>query len=96
MISAGGTMIEAHEPKEVAEVVSGADVIVSATGKFHIITSEMVKNSAVVLDVGEPQEDVEFEKISKKASFITPVPNGVGPVTVVSLMENLVELVSFG
>jgi methylenetetrahydrofolate dehydrogenase (NADP+) / methenyltetrahydrofolate cyclohydrolase len=69
-----------------------ADVIISATGRKHLITGEMVKAGVVVIDVGEPRPDVEFATVSEKASFITPVPNGVGPMTVVSLLENVVEL----
>jgi methylenetetrahydrofolate dehydrogenase (NADP+)/methenyltetrahydrofolate cyclohydrolase len=70
-----------------------ADILVSATGKPGLITREMVKLGAVVIDVGEPKGDVEFSSVKAKASFITPVPGGVGPVTVVSLLENLMELI---
>lgn len=70
-----------------------ADVVVSATGKPGLITGEMIKDGAVVIDVGAPRGDVEFESVRDKCRFITPVPGGVGPVTVVSLLENLVEMV---
>ncbi len=69
-----------------------ADVIVSATGRRGLITGEMVKTSAIVIDVGAPGADIEFDTVAPKASFITPVPNGVGPVTVACLLENLVQL----
>lgn len=69
-----------------------ADIIVSATGRSKLITGEMVKDGAVVIDAGEPQGDVDFESVAKKASVITPVPGGVGPMTVVSLMENAITL----
>ncbi len=65
-----------------------ADVVISATGHPHLIVGGMIKQGAVVVDVGEPQPDVEFATVAPKAAFITPVPGGVGPVTVVSLLEN--------
>jgi methylenetetrahydrofolate dehydrogenase (NADP+) / methenyltetrahydrofolate cyclohydrolase len=66
------------------------DVLVSATGVNKLITAEMIKDGAVVIDVGEPMPDVDFESVKQKASFITPVPGGVGPMTVVSLLANCV------
>lgn len=69
--------------------VKGADIVVSATGVSGLI--ENVKRRAVVIDVGSPKGDVEFKKVSKQARFITPVPGGVGPVTITCLLENLVE-----
>jgi methylenetetrahydrofolate dehydrogenase (NADP+) / methenyltetrahydrofolate cyclohydrolase len=69
-----------------------ADIIVTATGVENLIKGEMVKEGVVVIDAGEPKGDVEFESVSKKAKFITPVPGGVGPMTVVSLMENCLDL----
>lgn len=78
-----------------------ADILVSATGVPHLITDGMVKEGAVVIDVGiRPIEkegrkkivgDVDFEKVKSKASYITPVPGGIGPMTVISLMQNLVD-----
>ncbi|MBI3443483.1 bifunctional methylenetetrahydrofolate dehydrogenase/methenyltetrahydrofolate cyclohydrolase, partial [Candidatus Woesebacteria bacterium] len=65
------------------------DILISATGISGLVTDDMVKKGAIVIDVGSPKGDVDFESVSKKASFITPVPGGVGPVTVVSLLENL-------
>jgi methylenetetrahydrofolate dehydrogenase (NADP+)/methenyltetrahydrofolate cyclohydrolase len=67
-----------------------AKVLISATGSPGIIGPEHVKKGAIVIDVGSPRGDVAH-KVYKKAGFITPVPGGVGPVTVVSLLENLVE-----
>lgn len=78
------------ETKNLVEACNSADVIISTTGQAKIVTAEMVKNQAVVIDVGYPQADVDFDLVSKKTRFITPVPGGVGPVTVVSLLENLV------
>jgi len=70
---------------------SVSDILVSATGRPGIITPAMVKEGGIVIDVGEPKPDIDFDGIVKKAAFITPVPGGVGPVTVVSLLENLIE-----
>lgn len=69
-----------------------ADVVIAATGRTKLITGEMVKQGSVLIDVGEPQPDFEFDSVKEKALFITPVSGGVGPLTVVSLMENCVKL----
>lgn len=66
-----------------------ADILISATGIPDLIRGEMVKDGAVVIDVGSPKGDVNFAEVSQKASFITPVPGGVGPVTISCLLENL-------
>lgn len=67
-----------------------ADAIVSATGVMNLITPEMVKEDAIVIDVGSPHGDFVSE-VSDKASFFTPVPGGVGPVTITCLAENLIS-----
>lgn len=66
-----------------------ADILISATGVPNLIKKEMVKEGAVVIDVGSPKGDVCFEEVKEVASFITPVPGGVGPMTVICLFENL-------
>jgi methylenetetrahydrofolate dehydrogenase (NADP+)/methenyltetrahydrofolate cyclohydrolase len=77
--------------------VGRADILVVAVGKPGVIKGEWIKNNAIVIDVGINQVDnkiigdVEFESAQKKASFITPVPGGVGPVTVTMLMRNAIE-----
>ena len=75
-----------------------ADLLFVAVGKAKLITADMVKDGAVVVDVGMNRDehgklcgDVDFETVSKKASFITPVPGGVGPMTVACLMENVLK-----
>ncbi len=68
------------------------DIIVSATGRPDLINASMVKEGVALIDVGEPKGDIN-PNAYKKASFYTPVPGGVGPVTVVSLMENGVQLI---
>jgi len=75
-----------------------ADVIISGIGKPGFIKSEMVKDGAIVIDAGSSLEkgkitgDVDFKNVSEKASFITPVPGGIGPLTVACLLENLANL----
>ncbi len=75
-----------------------ADILVAAVGKPHFIKANMVKKGAIVIDVGinrlkdgKITGDVDFENVRKKASWITPVPKGVGPMTIASLMENTVK-----
>jgi len=75
-------------------VTTKADIIISATGVPSLIKADMIKSGSIIIDVGEPKGDVDFESVKAKVSFITPVPDGVGPVTVVSLLENLFSLVA--
>ncbi len=80
--------------KNLAEVCRGADILVAAVGKARFVTSDMVKEGAVVIDVGMNRDenglcgDVDFDEVEKKASFITPVPGGVGPMTITLLLKN--------
>jgi methylenetetrahydrofolate dehydrogenase (NADP+)/methenyltetrahydrofolate cyclohydrolase len=82
---------------DISAVTRAADIIISATGSPRLITSDMVAQSAVVIDVGISQldgkqvGDVDFEKVKNKASLITPTRGGVGPMTVVMLMQNVIE-----
>jgi len=69
-----------------------AGVIVSATGIKGLITGDIIAENSVVIDVGEPAADVDFESVASKVAFITPVPGGVGPMTVISLLENCADL----
>lgn len=81
--------------KRLADVTRRADIIVAAVGKAGFVTADMVKEGAVVIDVGINRNadgklcgDVDFEAVEKKASYITPVPGGVGPMTISMLMQN--------
>lgn len=82
--------------QDMASVTKNADILVVAIGKSRFVTGDMVKEGAVVVDVGMNREegklygDVDFESVSQKASLITPVPGGVGPMTVTMLMYNTV------
>jgi len=77
--------------KNLEKYTRQADLLISATGVPKLIKKEMVKKNAVVIDVGSPVGDVDFENVSQVASFVTPVPGGVGPLTVVCLLENVFQ-----
>lgn len=80
-----------------SEMTKQADILISATGKANLIDSNFIKENAIVIDVGINRDrnklcgDINFEDVKNKASFITPVPGGVGPMTIAMLMENVVE-----
>lgn len=81
--------------QNLAEICRGADVIVAAVGRAKFVTADMVKDGAVVIDVGINRNeegklcgDVDFDAVKEKASFITPVPGGCGPMTIAVLMQN--------
>jgi len=88
-------MIGSQELKsriEQKKFLMDADIVVSATGRNKLVTGQMVKEGVIAIDVGEPKGDLDFESVATKAAVITPVPGGVGPMTVVSLMENAIPL----
>ena len=80
--------------KNLKDVCANADVLVAAIGKPKFVTADMVKDGAVVIDVGINRTenglvgDVDFDAVKEKASYITPVPGGVGPMTIAMLLEN--------
>lgn len=84
--------------KNPGEIMRNADILVSATGKVNFVTADKVKKDAVVIDVGINRTekgitgDVDYENVAPLASYITPVPGGIGPITVAMLMENTFEL----
>jgi methylenetetrahydrofolate dehydrogenase (NADP+)/methenyltetrahydrofolate cyclohydrolase len=95
LTNADATVTVCHsKTKDLPEELKRADILVSAIGKAHFIRPEMVKPGAVVIDVGINQMggklvgDVDFERVKEIASAITPVPGGVGPMTIATLMEN--------
>ena len=100
LLQKNATVIQAHsKTKNLPEILKLADVIISATGKEEFIKGDMVKEGAVIIDVGITRNkngkltgDVDFESVYNKASYITPVPGGVGPMTIATLMENTLEL----
>lgn len=100
LLDRNATVTIAHSrTKNLPEVTSGADILVVAIGKPKFVTADMVKSGAAVIDVGvnrDPETgklcgDVDFDSCAEKASVITPVPGGVGPMTRACLMENTLE-----
>ena len=99
MLEQNATVTIAHSrTKNLGEITKKADVLVSATGQAFLVKADMVKDGAVVVDVGMNHVDgklvgdVDFDNVKEKASYITPVPGGVGPLTVQFLMEAVVKL----
>lgn len=98
LLHKNGTVTTAHSKTEnLAEVCRRADILVAAVGKPGFITADMIKEGAVVIDVGINRDengklcgDVDFENVSRKTSWITPVPGGVGPMTIAMLMKNTI------
>ena len=96
LLHANGTVTVCHSrTKNLAEVCRRADILVAAIGKADFFTGDMVKEGAVVIDVGMNRRadgkltgDVDFVSVEPKASYITPVPGGVGPMTITMLMKN--------
>ena len=85
--------------KNLAEITKKADILIVATGISHLIKANFVKNGAVVIDVGMNRDkqgkltgDVDFDNVIDKVSYITPVPKGVGPMTIATLMQQTVNL----
>lgn len=81
-----------------SELCRQADILIAAVGRSHMISGDMIKDGAVVVDVGINRQDsgklvgdVDFEAASEKASWITPVPGGVGPMTIAMLLYNTVK-----
>lgn len=99
MLEQNATVTICHlHTQNLGEITKKADIVVSATGQAFLITADMVKDGAVVVDVGMNHVngklvgDVDFDNVKEKASYITPVPGGVGPLTVQFLMEAVVKL----
>ena len=95
LLDNNGTVVIAHsKTPNLKELALQADIIVSCVGKKWLVTEDMVKEGAVIIDVGINREegklygDVDFDRVSQKASYITPVPGGVGQMTVYELCEN--------
>lgn len=100
LLNANATVTICHsKTQNLAEIVKTADVVVVAIGKPKFITENMIKEGAVVIDVGinrVPDSkkivgDVDFENVKEKCSYITPVPGGVGPMTIMTLMDNVIK-----
>lgn len=98
LVNRDATVTLCHsKTKNLAFYTEQADMLIAAVGQPRMITADMVKKDAVVIDVGVTRVenalvgDVDFDRVKRKASFLTPVPGGVGPMTVACLMENVVR-----
>lgn len=100
LLNANATVTICHsKTQNLKEIVKTADVVVVAIGKPKFITADMIKEGAVVIDVGINRipnskkivGDVDFENVKEKCSYITPVPGGVGPMTIMTLMDNVIK-----
>ena len=99
LLNKNATVTICHsKTKNINDITKNADIIVAAIGKKEFVKGDMVKEGAVVIDVGinrgedgKLKGDVDFDEVSKKASYITPVPGGVGPMTIAMLMTNVVK-----
>lgn len=99
LLNANATVTTCHsKTQNIEEIASRADILVAALGRAKFVTGDMVKEGAVVIDVGINRNeegklvgDVNFEEVEPKASYITPVPGGVGPMTIAMLMSNVVK-----
>lgn len=98
LINMDATVTLCHSKTKNLEMhTKNADILISATGKKHLIKKDMVKKGSIVIDVGITKEDgklygdVDFDNVKDKVEFITPVPGGVGPMTVIMLMSNVIK-----
>lgn len=99
MLNKNATVTVCHSrTKNIEEITKRADILIAAIGKAKFVKEDMVKDGAIIIDVGINRledgsivGDVDFENVSKKASYITPVPGGVGPMTIAMLLNNVVK-----
>ena len=98
-LNKNATVTSCHSrTQDIAQKTREADVLISAIGKANFVTADMIKEGAIVIDVGinrldngKITGDVDFENVKEKASYITPVPGGVGPMTIAMLMNNVIK-----
>ena len=96
LLNANATVTICHsKTKNIKELCKQADILISAVGKPRFVTADMVKQDAIMIDIGINRDengklcgDVDFENVKEKASYITPVPGGVGPMTITMLLRN--------
>ncbi|MBO5005581.1 MAG: bifunctional methylenetetrahydrofolate dehydrogenase/methenyltetrahydrofolate cyclohydrolase FolD [Clostridia bacterium] len=99
LLKKNATVTVCHsKTRNIENITKNADILIAALGKAKFVTKDMVKDGAVVIDVGinrnelgKLEGDVDFKEVEKKASYITPVPGGVGPMTIAMLMNNVVK-----
>ena len=99
LLNKNATVTVCHSrTRDIENVRENEDILISAVGKLNMVTEDMVKDGAVVIDVGMNRKengklagDVDFENVKEKTSYITPVPGGVGPMTIAMLMNNVIK-----
>jgi methylenetetrahydrofolate dehydrogenase (NADP+)/methenyltetrahydrofolate cyclohydrolase len=98
LVNAWATVDICHiETKDLSAHTKRADIVIVGVGKVNLITADMIKEGAIVVDIGINKVDgkivgdIDFENVSKKASYITPVPGGVGPMTIAMLLKNTIK-----
>ena len=99
LLNKNATVTVCHSrTRDIQNVTKNADILICAVGKLNMVTEDMVKDGAVVIDVGMNRKengklagDVDFENVKEKTSYITPVPGGVGPMTIAMLMNNVIK-----
>ena len=98
LLNKNATVTVCHsKTKNIEQITKNADILIAAVGKPRFVTANMVKEGATVIDVGINRTedglvgDVDFENVKEKVSYITPVPGGVGPMTIAMLMNNVVK-----
>lgn len=98
-LNRNATVTTCHsKTQNIREITKNADILIAAIGKAHFVTEDMIKENSVVIDVGinrledgKITGDVDYENVKEKASYITPVPGGVGPMTIAMLMNNVIK-----
>ncbi len=98
-LNRNATVTTCHsKTQNIKEITKNADILISAIGKAHFVTVDMVKENSIIIDVGinrldngKITGDVDFENVKEKAEYITPVPGGVGPMTIAMLMNNVIK-----
>lgn len=104
LLNAGASITVLHRyTTDILEYTKTADVIVAATGTLHLLQAKSIKKGAVIIDVGQNIDetghlvgDVDYDDVFDRAGYITPVPGGVGPMTIATLMQQTVELTKWG
>ena len=99
LLNKNATVTVCHSrTRDIQNITKNADILICAVGKLNMVTEDMVKDGAVVIDVGMNRKengklagDVDFENVKEKTSYITPVPGGVGPMTIAMLMNNVIK-----
>ncbi|MCL2630473.1 MAG: bifunctional 5,10-methylene-tetrahydrofolate dehydrogenase/5,10-methylene-tetrahydrofolate cyclohydrolase, partial [Firmicutes bacterium] len=99
LLDKNATVTVCHsKTRNLKEITKNADILISAIGRAKFVTADMVKDGAVVIDVGINRTesggiagDIDYENVKDKCSFITPVPGGVGPMTITMLIENTIK-----